>query len=106
MRARFVEVLIGQIAVEVIGNPAPQGEQLRAFEPDRSALAEIQQSGDARLRGRKLARDLREVACQLLQQRGREGMEQRDMRVEMIALGRKMRAAQAISPDIACKIMS
>lgn len=62
VRARIVEVLIGEIAVEVIGDPAAQGEQLRTFKRNRSPLAEVEQAGDARLRRREFARDLRQIA--------------------------------------------
>ena len=70
-------------AIDAKGDPAPQQHHV----------------ADHRRRRRTLARHRRKPRLDLGQMRRRQMMEQRDMRVEMIALWRKMQLAKPVNAD-------
>ena len=93
VRARFVQILVCEVAVKMFGYQRPEGKQLRALQRNRGPLSEVEQSGDPRYRLRKFARHLWQKVGQFVEQRRREGMKQGDVSVEMISLGREVSPA-------------
>ena len=59
VRARIVEVLFRQTAVEMLGYQPAKASKFGRFETDRRALAEIKQPGDASFGWSEFSDDLR-----------------------------------------------
>ena len=93
-----MRILRGERAVEVLGDAFTDCQHGRAVKRERGALPQVHQPLKPCFGQRVLRCNCAKHRAQFLAQRGREGMEQRDVRVQVIALGRKVRATQTIRP--------
>ena len=98
VKSRFVEVLIGQRAVKMLGNQRTQRQHTFALQSDRGALPQVEQAIDTRIDWREFAGNLWQQSLELIEQRRRKGVEQGDMRMQVVALGRKVFAPQSVGP--------
>ena len=98
VKAWHMRILHGERAVEVLGDAFTDCQHGRAVQRKRGALPQVHQTVEPSFGRRVLRRNRAKHRAEFLAQRGREGVEQRDVGVEVIALGRKVRAAQAIRP--------
>ena len=100
VRARLVQILRGETAVEMLGDQSAQRQERFALKRNGCAGPKVHNPGDRGLRRGKFARDAGEKVLQLFKQGWRKGVKQRDMRVQVIALCGVMRTAQAFCPAL------
>lgn len=96
MQARRRLILRRQQSRKTISDARPDRDQVRAVDPKRNPAPERINSRHGGARRRRIGGDGAEQSRKFLEQRRRQMMEQRDMRREVIAFGREMRAAQRI----------
>lgn len=100
MRSPAARILRGQHAGKGVDQFATDRDETRRFDANRDTPAQRHQPRRLHVRRPDAARDTVEPVLQLRLDTGRQVMEQCAVRVEDIALGRKMFATQPVEPAL------
>ena len=102
VKPRRSPILRGEHAVEMIGNACANAEQRGAVDPEGGAATKRVDLADPRCRRRRVGRNCTHQPVKLVEARRRKLMKERDMRGEMVAVGREMRSAEDVEEASTC----